>query len=89
MGRIKIKKHVALIILIRALQFDVSTSCNEEIKINETNKNLYCLICCLFNFRPSKGRCVYIAANCVIMHFRLLWLHSSHVVVYTAILPLP
>ena len=84
------KTHVALIILIIALQFDVSTSCNEKTKINEMNKN--CILfnfCCLFYFRPSKGRCGYIAANCVIMHFRLLWLHSGHVVVYTAILPLP
>jgi len=39
------KKHLALIILIIALQFDVSTSCNEKIKINEMNKN-----CILFNF---------------------------------------
>ena len=46
------KTHVALIILIIALQFDVSTSCNEEIKINEMNKN--CILF-LFYFRPSKG----------------------------------
>ena len=79
------KTHIALIILIIALQFDVSTSCNEEIKINEVNKNCVLFNIFLFYFRPSKGRCGCIAANCVIMHFRLLWLHSGHVVVYTTI----
>ena len=37
------KKRVALIMLIIALQFDVSTSCNEKIKINKINKN--CIVC--------------------------------------------
>ena len=32
---IRQKTHVALIILIIALEFDVSSSCNEEIKIND------------------------------------------------------
>ena len=68
------KEHVALIILIIVLKSDVSTSCNEKIKINEMNKN-----CILFNlffilFSSIEGS---------------LWLHSGHVVVYTAILPLP
>ena len=71
---IKKKTHVALIILIIALQFDVSTSCNEEIKINEMNKNciLFNIFCILFSSIEGS-----------------LWLHSGHVVVYTAILPLP
>ena len=34
------KKRVALIMLIIALQFDVSTSCNEKIKINKMNKRI-------------------------------------------------
>ena len=36
-------KRVALIMLIIALKFDVSTSCNEKIKINKMNKN--CIVC--------------------------------------------
>ena len=39
----KKKERVALIILIIALQFDVSTSCNEKIEINKMNKN--CIVC--------------------------------------------
>jgi len=34
------KKRVALIMLIIALQFGVSTSCNEKIKINKMNKKI-------------------------------------------------
>jgi len=34
------KKQVALIMLIIALKFEVSTSCNEKIKINKMNKEL-------------------------------------------------
>ena len=37
------KKRVALIMLIIALQFDVSTSCNEKTEINKMNKN--CIVC--------------------------------------------
>ena len=60
-GNLK-EKNVALIILIIALQFGVSTSCNEETKINEMNKN-----CILFNmlfilFSSIEGS---------------LWLHSG------------
>ena len=36
-------KRVALIMLIIALQFDVSTSCNEKTEINKMNKN--CIVC--------------------------------------------
>ena len=36
-------KRVALIMLIIALQFDVSASCNEETEINKMNKN--CIVC--------------------------------------------
>ena len=38
-----IKKQVALVMLIIALQFDVSTSCNEKIEVNKMNKN--CTVC--------------------------------------------
>ena len=37
------KKRLALIMLITALQFDVSTSCNEKTEINKMNKN--CIVC--------------------------------------------
>ena len=39
----KKKNRVALIMQIIALQFDVSTSCNEKIEINKMNKN--CIVC--------------------------------------------
>ena len=37
------KERVALIMLNIALQFDVSTSCNEKTEINKMNKN--CIVC--------------------------------------------
>ena len=37
------KNRIALIMLIIALQFDVSTSCNEKIEITKMNKN--CTVC--------------------------------------------
>ena len=39
----KKKERVALIMLIIALQFEVSTSCNEKTEINKMNKN--CIVC--------------------------------------------
>ena len=39
----KEKERVALIMLIIALQFDVSTACNEKTEINKMNKN--CIVC--------------------------------------------
>ena len=39
----KKKERVALIMLIIALQFDVSTFCNEKTEINKMNKN--CIVC--------------------------------------------
>ena len=65
------KKRVALIMLIIALQFDVSTSKNKK----ETSS---------FNHADHSFDELKLIIN-----FRLLWLHSGHVVVCTAILPLP
>ena len=64
-----VKKRVALIMLIIALQFDVSTSKKEKSNFNHADHS----------FDELK----------LIINFRLLWLHSGHVVVCTAILPLP
>ena len=48
-----IKNRVALIMLIIALQFDVSTSCNEKIEINKMNKNF---IVCVYTVSLSQLR---------------------------------
>ena len=64
------KKRVALIMLIIALQFDVSSKKKKETSsFNHADHS----------FDELK----------LIINFRLLWLHSGHVVVCTAILPLP
>ena len=58
--------------LIIALQFGVSTSCNEKIKINKMYKKLYSLFCVyvvtslLVCMRlPSGGRCMYLLCVCM------------------------
>ena len=65
------KKRVALIMLIIALQFDMSTSKKKKEKSSFNHAD--------HSFDELK----------LIINFRWLWLHSGHVVVCTAILPLP